>query len=345
MVHSVSRQSTMLLLLLFILLCTDAAIVSVHLVRSNQDTLIVNRLGQIRGSIQQYTKRELHSLVSSSIEDRIEELFSDTRELIKRKSWSFQNSNTIEALDRLLGEYYILKELIHKYRVDSNSELSDDILTQSEKLWALSNTTVLSAQIFFENMRRSLYYHIAGVLITIIVIAVLLVRIKRVIRDKLEYEAHYDVLTGALNKAAFQMDLEKRIEEARRFQRRLCLLLLDIDKFKSINDTYGHKAGDTVLVQMGALIRENIRTTDTFGRIGGEEFVVLVQESDLDSAYQLAEKLRSLIEQHNFINGRRITVSIGISEYKSDTSPTLLEKADQAMYKAKEMGRNRTVKE
>ena len=124
--------------------------------------------------------------------------------------------------------------------------------------------------------------------------------------------------------------------------------MFDIDYFKKINDTYGHKAGDTVLISLSKLIKNNIRKVDVFSRIGGEEFAIILPNTDLQKAKELANKLKNLVEEYILVIDNqeiRITISIGLStlDEKNQTYNQLLKIADTNLYEAKSKGRNTIV--
>jgi diguanylate cyclase (GGDEF)-like protein len=127
------------------------------------------------------------------------------------------------------------------------------------------------------------------------------------------------------------------------------LLMIDIDHFKSVNDRYGHPAGDRVLRDVARLLQEGVRTVDTVGRYGGEEFVAILPQTEMADARQLAERLRRAIEAHVVkvpAGEIRVTVSIGVAKYPAvaiATPDDLVRAADQALYRAKEEGRNRVA--
>jgi len=155
-----------------------------------------------------------------------------------------------------------------------------------------------------------------------------------------------DDLTGVYNRRYFNQQLRVEIQRAARYQRVLSLLILDIDDFKAINDTYGHLKGDQVLIRMSQVIRSNIRAADILARFGGEEFVVILPELDKPRGVIVAEKLRRLIEREVYVPIRTrlpVTVSVGVSSFPADgqTPEEILEVADQCMYEAKRQGKNR----
>lgn len=158
-----------------------------------------------------------------------------------------------------------------------------------------------------------------------------------------------DSLTGAYNREHFDHRLESEISFARRHGAELSLLLLDIDHFKRVNDTYGHQAGDTVLVEMSAGISANLRTEDVFARYGGEEFAIILRGIDLRSAYHVGERFRVIIESLQIEAGGQpipITVSVGVASLKccaDEVAESLIATADRRLYAAKHAGRNRVV--
>ena len=162
-----------------------------------------------------------------------------------------------------------------------------------------------------------------------------------------QQQATTDILTGLSNRRAFDDRMKERVGEARKNGSPLCLLMLDIDHFKSFNDKYGHRVGDAVLQVVSGVLRETARTEDTPARYGGEEFAVIAANQRLDVAIQFAEQIRRKISEKRFKLAKtgemigNITVSVGISLLRaSDTPETLIERADQALYRAKDSGRN-----
>lgn len=158
--------------------------------------------------------------------------------------------------------------------------------------------------------------------------------------------ATIDGLTGLYNHRAFQERLESEIERARRFGLRLSLLMLDIDFFKRLNDTYGHSFGDEILRRIGCRIVESIRNIDLAARYGGEEFAVILPETSLEGAVVTAERIREAIKDYRMTHGEdviSVTVSVGISTYPVDalSRKDLIEKADVALYQAKNTGRDK----
>ncbi|EDP74082.1 GGDEF domain-containing protein [Hydrogenivirga sp. 128-5-R1-1] len=160
--------------------------------------------------------------------------------------------------------------------------------------------------------------------------------------EKFRYLSETDRLTGLYNKGKFNEVLQREIQRAKRYKRPLSLIIFDIDHFKKINDTYGHKVGDEVLKALAKLIKKNIRKTDFAARWGGEEFVILAPETNVEGAKKLAEKLRQAVETYKFPTVGKVTISLGVAQLEPDEKPEdFIVRADMALYKAKEGGRNR----
>ena len=161
--------------------------------------------------------------------------------------------------------------------------------------------------------------------------------------------AAYDDLTGLAGRRHFMAELEREFDRARRESRPLSVLMLDLDHFKAVNDTFGHAAGDAVLVAMADVLRHNTRTLDVVGRLGGEEFGVLLPGADVEIAGLVAERLRAATERLRVPHREsvvRLTASVGSATWDRVGPPgTLLEVADQALYRAKRGGRNRVVRQ
>ncbi len=168
------------------------------------------------------------------------------------------------------------------------------------------------------------------------------------LHSRIEKMALTDGLTGLYNHQNFQVMAARVFERLRRFPEPLSILLLDIDHFKKINDTWGHPAGDSVLKEVAGIIRKTLRRIDIPARYGGEEFAALLLRADQEGAFEMAERLRTRIEGHRFRTDSGeigVTVSIGIATFPVDghKKEVLVERADQALYQSKNSGRNRTT--
>lgn len=167
---------------------------------------------------------------------------------------------------------------------------------------------------------------------------------------RMEQMSITDPLTKLSNRRYFDSRLTEEIARAKRHQRTLCVIMLDIDHFKHVNDTYGHPMGDTVLKGVAQLIRKHARSTDLPARYGGEEFILVCTDTTREDAVVLAERLRQTMEEAEFVGEGEnqglvlhITVSLGVAAFPEDAQEPndLVERADEALYQAKKSGRNR----
>lgn len=160
--------------------------------------------------------------------------------------------------------------------------------------------------------------------------------------------ATQDALTGVSNRRNFDSVASDRLALSRRTGQPLSLILIDADRFKSVNDTYGHQTGDAVLQRLAALFQSAVRDTDIVARYGGEEFVILLPDTDLDTgALTVAEKIRQTVENATFPDVGTMTVSLGVASPRAEDSSidAAVSRADAALYRAKHNGRNRVEKE
>ncbi|MCO7225094.1 diguanylate cyclase [Pleionea sp. CnH1-48] len=170
---------------------------------------------------------------------------------------------------------------------------------------------------------------------------------KKAIEQKLYRDATIDSLSQLSNRQHFMTLSEQELHKSRRYKTKSCVLMMDIDHFKRVNDQYGHQIGDEVIRDTGQIIQSSSRDADICGRIGGEEFAAFLPETSTEEAQNVAERIRKSMEEHSWshygIQGN-ITLSIGLSEFRADdTFEILIKRADDALYQAKSSGRNRTV--
>jgi len=155
-----------------------------------------------------------------------------------------------------------------------------------------------------------------------------------------------DHLTGAYNRRFMDSKIDELIERRNRFGASASLISLDVDHFKTINDHFGHSSGDKVLVEIVKLLQARVRVLDKICRSGGEEFVILLTDTEEQDAYRLAEAIRRAISESNFLNQSKVTISCGVAALTiGDSRDTWLKRADKALYQAKQSGRNRVVLE
>jgi diguanylate cyclase (GGDEF)-like protein/PAS domain S-box-containing protein len=153
-----------------------------------------------------------------------------------------------------------------------------------------------------------------------------------------------DMLTGLTNRMHFETILREEIERSARYDHPLSLIMMDIDNFKRINDRHGHATGDEVLTHFARLVSANVRTPDTFARWGGEEFMLLTPETDVDQAMTMAEKLRQTVREETFPAVGTVTCSFGVVGVDTEKTPeAAIRQVDDRLYRAKDLGRDRVV--
>ena len=170
-------------------------------------------------------------------------------------------------------------------------------------------------------------------------------------QQKLMALASIDDLTQLYNRRYFFERFNQEVERSRRYQRPLSCIIMDIDFFKHVNDSYGHLAGDRVLVDIANIVRRNCRRSDLAGRYGGEELIILLPETEADGAMIIADRIREMIEQHRTVDSKGVvigvTVSMGVASLDSteirnlENNERIIQHADDALLQAKKFGRNR----
>ncbi|NLM45113.1 MAG: GGDEF domain-containing protein, partial [Clostridiales bacterium] len=173
---------------------------------------------------------------------------------------------------------------------------------------------------------------------------------ERKIQEKLKFLATIDSLSGLYNRAVFMDLAQKEFARAKSDNEELSLLIMDLDNFKTINDTFGHAAGDEAIREIGKIIKTSFRKTDIVGRIGGEEFAAVLKNASLEEAKMVAEKFRETVAKRKVVYGEQeisFTISIGVASIGGNTDindiEIILKMADDALYKAKSKGRNCVV--
>ncbi len=168
----------------------------------------------------------------------------------------------------------------------------------------------------------------------------------KLLSTELKKMAFTDSLTHIYNRLHFAHFLDTEIDKVKRYGGTFSIIFFDLDHFKEVNDNYGHLVGDEVLEQVTKIVSSANRSADIFARYGGEEFIILTPETDLSGALAHAERLRECIEKFTFRTAGHITSSFGIAEFNAekDSVESILERADKALYMAKDYGRNRVEK-
>jgi len=307
------------------------------------DASLINQTGVVRGSIQRVSKLVLsHSVKVSNkviidIDNLIEYLIF-INPVSKHKNLRNCFCNDIKSLEI---QWQNLKHLFVKYQQNPLEKLQKKIIQESEDCWTAADAVVLEAQFANENKVSGIkFFYIILILNAVSAILVILL-VFFYVRKKIEFESLHDSLTKIFNRRAYNNIVELEIARSLRYNRALSLILFDIDYFKNINDKYGHKAGDDVLISLVKVVIETIRKTDSVFRVGGEEFVIISPESKAEDVFILSEKVRKKIENHLFVLDIKVTISLGIAEFHLDMKrDELYHQADQALYLSKNRGRN-----
>jgi diguanylate cyclase (GGDEF)-like protein len=270
-----------------------------------------------------------------------EELLFEAKEL---KKLSFYNSNELGQID--------LNKLQRIYDLYNVMGLVENNINIEEFVYLESGITVYLKKIWRELSRYSDFPYIY-LFIGLFVFLIILVFYKHIMLYKMTKELKKtnekfyklymtDQLTELYNRYKLDEILSQEMTRSKRYNDSFGIIILDIDYFKQINDKYGHLVGDKVLIETAKILKESIRETDTVGRWGGEEFLIICPHTDIKELVLVAKKIKSNIEKYKFLTIEKLTASFGVSAFKpSDTGDSLLAKADEALYEAKEKGRNR----
>jgi diguanylate cyclase (GGDEF)-like protein len=204
------------------------------------------------------------------------------------------------------------------------------------KAWQLPNEQLVSIQVIHEEYAER---------VRILRKARLELVERRKISDALDSfkrKALYDAMTQLYNRGSFMDILQEQVEKFSNYTPTMALFIIDVDNFKTVNDSLGHLVGDSVLVQVADILKNSLRKNDFPARYGGDEFTVVAPDTNTDQSHKLAEKLRHRIEVHKFNTGTiPVTISVGYTIYRAgETIQNFIRRADQALYDAKQMGRN-----
>ena len=309
------------------------------------DALIINETGTLRGSIQRATKLAL--LNSPELAGQ---LITDINRQFDHFVSSDDCNNHEGAEDivfrgviELRREWNSLENLLNEFLVVPSDEIIMGIILESEHCWETADSIVLNAQFATEGKvgEFELFYKI--LVINAITAVLIILYIVLYVRKKLEFEAFHDPLTGLLNRRSYGEVIQSEVARSVRYNSRLSLIIFDIDNFKLVNDNHGHGVGDRLFIDLAREVSQSVRESDFVFRVGGDEFAILCPETSADGAFKLAEKIRKKTEGYSFGTGETETISLGVAEFHKGLTKKQLDKlADQALYKAKNNGRNRT---
>ena len=268
------------------------------------------------------------------------EIMLFTKELNKRG-----NISSIEGLKEIKSDIFGKKLSKFEYTNDGKEYLLSTKYIEQLKLYLLVE---IDKDEYMKDLNHTFFMNLfVSILITILVVLIIIYTIN-IYQKQLEQQAEEDSLTGLANRRKFNEEFEYMFNLHRRGNiKRLSMILLDIDDFKQINDTFGHLIGDKVLIRFSLILKENLRKTDLVARWGGEEFAVLFIGTKKEEAIQIAEKLRIAIKGDKILQDileKPMTVSLGLGELCSeDSQNSLIGKVDDALYEAKNLGKDKLV--
>ncbi len=319
----------------------NAYIAYVGIDKIAKDSSIVNQSGMIRGGIQKVSKLVTNDIDALKDIEKIDTLFYQFLTLNKKELLAHNMNAFVLQLEELKVEWQILKKFFETYKKSKNNADKAAIVKQSEKCWSMANQTVGMAQALSEAKLSLFQIMFMVFFIDFLLIIAIIWLINSAIRKNLEVVSRVDSLTGIFNRNVYNEEIYSEIQRCKRYGYSFSLLVIDIDHFKTINDKYGHDIGDNILREVTDVISQSIRKSDCFCRIGGEEFVLIATETNIQNAKTLGEKLLSAVSMTNFKIGKTITISIGLTSFhEDDTKDSIFKRADEALYTSKTNGRN-----
>jgi len=304
-----------------------------------KDAVIVNQLGKIRGDIQRFTKLEIiKNKKQYIIKKEIDTIFNNLNHL-------FQEKNIIPSTsdkEKFFSEFYSLKKLWNKIKTNNSN-----LIPLSEEAWQKSNTLIKQYEYIHQKKFLSILKNMdIFIYLSILFLTIITLMVYFKIKKGLEIDLIHDKLTGIYNRLFFDKKYSYLINKSKKENIPLSIIIIDIDNFKIINDTYGHKKGDLILKQVSQTIKNSIRKTDSAFRYGGEEFVALLPNTSLEKAFTIAKRINENIPQQVKLDDNKpVTISGGVGEYKINEHPKeFFKRVDEALYEAKRSGKNKIIK-
>ena len=304
------------------------------------DTIMINKLGQIRGGIQRYSKLKLiNNKKYIIVQKNINQIF----EIINNY---LNNNPSLIPYDRIISFYDKYNSVQSLWEQIQKANDKDNLLKLSEQVWKISNElTCLMTKIAKQKVKAFEKIIYIFSLITIIVILIVIIIVYLLVRIGLEKSTITDPLTKLYNRLYFNNQINYLKNQYERHKKPFSAMLIDIDNFKKINDTYGHHIGDEVLKNVAKIIKTTIRKTDIACRYGGEEFIILLPETEKSKAKEIAERIRKKIESSIQYDDNPVTISAGVGEFneKYKTIHHFIHDVDEGLYVAKRTGKNKII--
>lgn len=298
-----------------------------------QKTIILNQTKNIKNYEEKLT------IQTQLLEKQSKQLDEQKKQLDEiYKNIESQKEKLSNAVLNVKEKEEVVESLVNlqKKKEQEFEKAKKDLEFLNSQIQEQKNNLLLKEDIISE--QKNAMGILAALFIIILILGINGIRQNRLLKNL----SQTDSLSGLYNRRFMNQKLEEEISKYKRYKTPFSLLLIDIDYFKKINDTYGHDKGDLIIKQISSLIQQNIRNTDISARWGGEEFLILAPNSDLNGALKLANNLKELIEKTQFEVKQKVTISVGVSVFEENLNQEkLLKLADNALYKAKGSGRNR----
>ncbi len=334
MLAKVSRRIYYLLILVVVTLLLGNTALFFLISNIKTSAEIINTSGRIRGNIQRFAKYVIANEKNYALEARIDTLIKKLKEEEENISLIKKEESIANNIDKCWG---ILKKEAKIY----SPERKDMVMKLSERCWVIADDmTARFEEIAEQTANLYLGVFIVNIALSFFALVALIIISRKDVQNKLEIRANYDNLTKLLNRYSFIEIYNTLSQNPENYP--MSIMILDVDNFKKVNDTYGHNIGDVVLKTLAQIIRNSVRKDDIVARWGGEEFTILSPKTDIKGASVLAEKVRKAVESYRFPEVGRITVSIGVAEVLPyEDLVSVIKKADKALYEAKKKGKNR----
>lgn len=348
--RNLKKQMIILVLVsAFILLINSLIIYQIINIKTKQDK-VINIAGRQRMLTQKMAKESLlilnDDLKSNKLRKTMNEFQNNLEDL--KTGNSARNIPAIED-DLIMNRQKKVTELWDDFKDKVEIIINNNSISEKEKAleYIKENNNELLKEVdktvdLYEE--KSIKMLIGAIQIIVFSAGIIILFISWKVVNKLFNKAEKDQLTKIYNKAKFNDELAEEIKRVKRYENNFGLIMYDIDKFKEINDNYGHDVGDEILIELTDLVRKSIRNIDFLARWGGEEFAIITPNSSLDSTTKLANRLRKEIADHDFSQVDSITCSFGVTAFKKeDNIESMLERVDKALYKAKNNGRDKVI--
>ena len=304
----------------------------------HHDADVVNALGFVRGSIQRLIVHKMSELDLEAITLETELKFKSVKEYVL-----FDDDYTSYVQESgFLSKYDHVYDAWKHFYKDVHQAHPKELEVYSKKYWNMTDNLILVAIKMIERKQKDfLSFIIISNILAGVILLFMIYFVHHFVKNELEKNVIVDPLTKLYNRFYFNYFLESQLAYFDRSNEELALLFIDIDHFKKVNDTYGHKMGDKVLEEVASIILKHLRKEDTGFRFGGEEFIVTLPNCGQEQAAMISQRLLAEVSSHKFAFKDQLTISIGLTLYRKNEKMSLfIERADQAMYAAKKNGRN-----